>query len=363
MSAAEPPQVHLGVVAAPAVGRDVAAEVVAALPGLLERRYAGTAWQVTLLVDALVAPPADDDDLVEAAHDRLLAEDFDLLLVLTDLPVDVDGRAVVGHASPLHGVGVLCVPALGPLNRRRRALDASVRLLDVLLDVPAGADDATATAEAGERLRDLATDFARGDDRGLVLAARVLTGKWGLLFGMVRANHPWRLALRLSRALAAAGAVGILAMVTPDVWLLADDYSLLRHSLLALAVIAIVCATLIVGARLWDRPPTPRAREQVTLFNLATLVTVAIGVTTLYGVLFLLAQIGAFALLTPGVLTETLGHPIRPADVIGVAWLTTTLSMLGGALGAGIESDDAVREAAYSHRTGGDTVLEATPAG
>ena len=88
--------------------------------------------------------------------------------------------------------------------------------------------------------------------------ARVLSGNLRLLGGMVRANRPWRLAIRLSRALTAAIAAGVFALVTADLWRLADAFG----------------------------------------------------------------------------------------------WLTSSLATVGGALGAGLESDEAVREAAYTYRPG-----------
>ena len=97
-------------------------------------------------------------------------------------------------------------------------------------------------------------------------------------------------------------------------------------------------------------------REQVVLFNLATTATVLIGVVALYAALFLLSLAAGLLLVVPSLLSAALGHPVGLGDYAELAWLTSSLATVGGALGAGLESDEAVREAAYTHRT--DEVAE-----
>ena len=101
-----------------------------------------------------------------------------------------------------------------------------------------------------------------------------------------------------------------------------------------------------IHAGLWERePPEASAREQVVLFNIVTVTTVVIGVLALYLALLVLTLVGAFLLVPRQSLADVLGHPVGVAGVVELAWLATSVATVGGALGAGLESDEAVREA------------------
>src|SRR4051812_46977579 len=241
------PHVTVGLVAAPAVPDGLTAECVGDLRRELRARHPEVQWRFRLVRDALVAPPAGDDEIVAAARRRLLGGDWDLVIVLTDLPLQAARRPVVAHASPLHGVAVLSVPALGTVALRRRVRDALLRLVAALLgearDAGRGPRAARArSARVSRRLRELASDV---DDQvgPVVFTTRVLTGHLSLLLGMVRANRPWRLARGLSRALVAAGAAAAFALVTLDVWRIADRCGRLRlGAVTVLSVMALALA-------------------------------------------------------------------------------------------------------------------------
>ena len=51
-----------------------------------------------------------------------------------------------------------------------------------------------------------------------------------------------------------------------------------------------------------------------------------------------------------GVFAAVVAEPVGAAEYVRLAWLTATLATVGGALGAGLETDEAVREAAYSYQ-------------
>jgi hypothetical protein len=98
-------------------------------------------------------------------------------------------------------------------------------------------------------------------------------------------------------------------------------------------------------------------REQAILFNVTTTLTLTIGVASLYGALFVLGLAGAGLVLDPDVLGKAIGHDAGLATYVRVTWMASSLATVAGALGAGLESDAAVREAAYGYRPERETEL------
>ena len=76
--------------------------------------------------------------------------------------------------------------------------------------------------------------------------------------------------------------------------------------------------------------------------------TVTIGIVTLYAVLFLLVLGGAGLVTAPDAFADAVGHDVRFADYAVLAWFVASLATIGGALGSALESEDAVRAAAYA---------------
>jgi hypothetical protein len=294
----------------------------------------------------------------------LLDRGWQLAVCVTDLPLQTGRRPVIAHVSATHGVAVLSMPALGPVWVRKRAAETIVRLIGHMLGDAAPAADAgqrrTLAGAVTRRMRELGTRAEHGE-QGAGFAARVVAGNIWLLLGMLRANRPWRLALRLMRVLAAAFAAGVFALATSDIWRLAYYLGPARLAVIAAGSVAAVIVTTVVTTGLWERSPHPAAREQVVLFNIVTAATAGIGVAVLYLALFA-AMLASALLLVPGdLLGAQLGHPAGAADQIRLAWLATSIATLGGALGAALENRETVREAAYTYQP--DTQLAAAPPG
>jgi hypothetical protein len=356
VNAGPDPHIVLGLVGDPGAAYSLARELAdTALDAELDQRLPGARWCIEVMEGRLVQPPATDAEIVKAARKILLDKGWDVVICLTDLPLHVEQRPVVAHANPVRNVAIVSVPALGAMGARPRIREIIVRLLVRLI---AGSRELRGPNAHGvarpsrrvtvQRVRELGSDPA---DEAFFYTARVFTGNLTLISGMVAANQPWLLSLRLSRALTGAVAAGVFGLVTADIWRLSDAYGWLRLAGTAVVSIVATVATLIIGAELWEPVASRAVRQQVILFNIATTVTVLIGVTLLYGALYVLALAASFWFVVPQVWAGQVGHPPSLRDYFELAWLISSLAMIGGALGAALESDEAVRAAAYVQRS------------
>ena len=234
----------LGLLAAPGRPTEVAEALAEDLPGLLADRVTdAVSWRVPVRTDPALADMSQGVEAIDLARARLLREGWDMAVCITDAPLRIGRRPVVADASATHGVALISLPALGAVQTRRRARDAVIRLVDGLVgeSLELGERGPRRRARVSHRIASLAAPIRAveppDDDVDLRFVAAVVRGNLRLLAGMVRANRPWRLIVRLSRALAAAAAAVVFALVTADLWVLADALNWLR--LLALTVLSV----------------------------------------------------------------------------------------------------------------------------
>jgi hypothetical protein len=305
-----------------------------------ERRF-----DVEVVSEPFTSGTEDPPTLMRRITDRGSAENWDIVVALTDLPLHSHGRKLAVNLSHEHGLALLSLPSLGGLRLQTRARQAvEEAVLGLAGPQTTGAEGPPRTQHPGP-IGEKETD----DLRYVVSGPR---GYLRVLAGMVRANRPWRLVPGLSKALAAALATGAVATVNSTVWSLATSLSAPRLVIATVGSVALMIGWLIVDADLWHRSAesSPEARRRARLYNASTVVTVSIGVLICYVGLLVINWVWALFILNDQVFASMTRNPLRAEEYWTLAWFVASVATVGGALGSGLESDEAIRAAAYSKR-------------
>jgi hypothetical protein len=285
---------------------------------------------------------------VQDARQLLLDNCWDLVICLTDIPLrSGDHRPLTAIASATDGVGLISVPALGAIAVEDRVPGGGARP-----DRRSGRPERRGPREhsrppARARVADRHGAGPRGQNDPLL--DRGDPGQSAAADRHGAGNHPWRVTVKLSRALVATRGTAAYVLASSGFWTLASYMTWPRLLGLALAALVTTSVALIAAHNLWEHSAGPHARERAVLFNAVTTLTIAIGVLTLYLALLAFSVVGAFSLVPQGALNAQINRAAA-GDYLRLAWLATSLATLARALGSLIESDLAVREAAYGYR-------------
>jgi hypothetical protein len=353
-------QIVVGLLAAPGLLHELAQRLARELSRDLSVRFTGFSWQFAVREEVLAGPEGSDEDLVKIARKRLLDEGWKLAICLTDLPLHVGRRPVTARASASLGVGVVSVPALGAIHLEANLRQAVMSLIEALVgesvsDLEAAAKDGARRTRIQDRLEELSGPVGRvhvAGDGTLRFVTATTQGNLRLVSGMLRANRPWRVVVGLSRALVASVGTGAFALTSTGVWMIAHGMGLAQMLTAAVGSVAAICVSLIVVHGLWEHSPgrdNTEARKRTVLFNTTTVITVLIGVLTLYVAQLLINVAIVRLLVTPGILKTAIHHAVGIGDFLWLAWLATSMATVGGALGAALEDNAAVCGAAYGY--------------
>ncbi len=285
-------------------------------------------WDITVVSEPFTTGSEGVETAMGRLQDQARRQDWDLVVGLTELPLhDHEGLPLLVETDPERRTAVLSLPALGGLRMHTRSRRAVRSLINTM-------------TEPG----------AVVDEHRVVLPRR--RGRSRLLLGMVLANRPWLLVPGLKSALVAALATGAVATVNSTAWLLAGSLSWWRLVVATIASVALVVAWLVIDGELWDRPDddSPQARERSRLYNASTLLTLTAGVAICYLALYLVNLVWAFFVLDPDLMGSYLQTSLGYGDLFVLAWFVASAATVGGGLGSGLESDEAIRAAAYSKR-------------
>jgi hypothetical protein len=319
---------------APAV---IAERLSDSLPNALTDGPADDKWDVSVRRHAY---PIDEhtemSDVVGTVEPG--SETEDVIIYLTDLPRRQGTTPVIADISVPNRFGVISIPGLGGafIDRRVRNLARTV-----VAEVTRQSSKQEAPVKRLTRIQD--------DDVVHYVAPSAMS-RLRLLAGMVYANRPWRLVTGMSKVMMAAFATGAVSLAYPTIWQLSVTMGPWRLSAATILASAALISWLILEHELWERPQSADERDRAVLYNASTVVTLTIGVIVFHAALFILLLVTAWWTLPPQMVAQNIGRPFGLSSLLLMAWLVAAVATLGGALGSGMEDDEAVKTAAYGTR-------------
>lgn len=270
-------------------------------------------------------------------------EHVDVLLMITEMPRHADGKTLIAEIFPEVTAAVLSYPTIGVLAGRQQwvslLMACAVRLVDGATD-----EDLDRYTLRWNRWTE-PTDGRPGR-----LHAHAVTGVPRTIVGMVATNAPWRAAPQLSSALAAASAAGAFGIFYNSIWQMSAALSTARLLLIGLLAISLMVLWLLASNRLWERPVQDNATAVLVYYNLSTVLTLFLCVLALYLALFAMILGASLVMIDPGFMAEILGQPARFARYVDIAWLSATLGVVAGGLGATFDDSTDLRQLTHGSR-------------
>ncbi|MCD6009419.1 hypothetical protein [Halomonas sp. IOP_31] len=333
-------------------------------------------WEVQLVVDPLIGAAEDSTDIIESMREYKRHRQWDYAICITDLPIYKHERFVIAETSKVHGVALISLPTFGITALRRRLNEAILQLANEMHHGSSEEDRlrqerrTEQSHKVHESLRGKGAWQLLGKHlyeklfpiRRLTLAGegesfdvRFIADTWingnlRILAGMVRANRPWTIFPAFKGVIAAAFATGAYGLVFPTLWQLSANYGWPRLVLLMGVAMTAMITWIILAHNLWEPVKKAFSPHLARLYNAVTVLTLSAGVVFYYAILLGLFFLAVLVFVPANMLESNLGHAAGLLDYIVLAWLATSVATIVGALGAGLEDEETVRNATYGYR-------------
>ena len=340
----------LGLVPSPGLPEDIANDIRDDLARELgEAIDSEVRWVVRVVPDPITGSNVETPDLLEELGNLAHLDAWDYTIALTDLPVRRNGKIVLADASTDQRAGWISVPAMGVLGLRRKVRRIIVHLVEDLY-----AESNEDTNQADNHLR--SDGVGRGDTSGAAemidtrYISRSIFATARLLTGMVYANEPWTIFPSFKTTAVTAVATGSYGLIFSSMWELGEHASTLRLIVLSIVAMSLLGAWIIVSHDLWQPHRGANSQFLTTVYNATTVLTIGTGVLFAYAMIYLVLLFESVIFMPPSLLTSRLEMPVDALNYVTATWVTTSVATLAGALGAGLEDTERVRQATFSWR-------------
>ncbi|GAB3791055.1 5,10-methylene-tetrahydrofolate dehydrogenase [Virgibacillus kimchii] len=356
-------QVSVGLITAPELPTAITKKFINDLPDIFEQKInKNISWEVEMVEDPLTGSAEHADEILDETLKIKKERGWDYAISLTDLPMFYGKYTVVADQSCPNKISSISIPAFGWLRLQSSIKRAIIQMVKELTfyskDRNLSKEEQKRLAERWEKAFPItqvkrikpAKNSSKAEVRYLVFPK--IIGKIRLLIGMTQSNRPMSIMGSFKKVLAAAFSTGAFGLIFPTLWNLGVILSVGRLIGLMTAAIGVMAIWIIFNHHLWERPSTRNKKRLRRLYNMSTLSTLLISVITYYVLLLGFFLTATLVLIPPDVFKESVTMDGNPHIIhyLQVAWVASSISTIAGAIGAGLENEELVRDITYGYR-------------
>lgn len=363
-------KITVGLVAAPELAEQIAYKLKKILSESFKKHISdGIEWEVEIAIDPLTGAAETVDEIFQETTTYRSNNTWDFIVCLTDLPIFHEKKVVAVDINERLNISIVSIPAFGfsPFVKRIQksiifTLKTMYQKVGAHSNVQKDTNSHTTKTEITKLLkRSFPISPVRkvrlwmketGDVHTRIIIVPRFYGSFYLLLGMTTANNPFKVMSSLTNVVAIAFTTGVFGMAFTTIWELSHIFSNWRLTGIMIAAIFGMVVWISVAQELWEPRSTDSDNQIRKLYNLTTAMTLLAAIGAYYVVVFMLFSVTAFVMIPPDLLAETLGLDATPTIVnyFKIAWFAASLSIVAGAIGAGLANEELVRNSTYGYR-------------
>jgi hypothetical protein len=187
--------------------------------------------------------------------------------------------------------------------------------------------------------------------KGAALYARIIFSHPMRVLRTVRSHRPFRMVFSLGKLVFAAMAALVLALLSTELWYLGVGINTWRLIIIAVAVLLASTLYVVFRQRLYVRRVSRSLSEQAAFFNLTSFLTVFSVLLALFTIIFVVTIVVTVGVYPRYIIEDWLGKSdVGFLDYAKVSLLISSMAMVVGALGAGLEENQHFRQVMYTER-------------
>ncbi len=354
---------YIGLITAPELPTEMVKKIIDKLPQIFEQKIDRSAsWEVEMVEDPLTGAAEGANEIFDETLKIKKKNNWDYAISLTDLPIFYGKYTVAADQHFQNNIASISIPAFGWIKLKSAVMKAIVHILKELVyhseDKNREEIAEKCAPEKWEKnfpaiwvKRMETVDHPRQAEVQYLIIPKVY-GKIRLLIGMIQSNRPMSIMRSFKKVLAVAFSTGAFGLIFTTLWNLSVILSTARLGGLMTAAIMVMIIWIIFNHHLWEGKSAGNDRRLRRLYNLATFFTIFISVVTYYILLWGFFFTAAAVLIPPEVFKDAVPMEGDTSIVhyMRVSWVAASISTIAGAIGAGMENEELVRDITYGYR-------------